>query len=201
MNKRTILPINPGCQNKSIKNIQISNLLLRKKFTCNLNKCKGMCCVEGDGGPPIQKEEIKKIEHVIPQILKYYGEKDKKLLTGGKWFRRSLLGKLSIVDHYSESGCIFVKKRSADGINYCLLHAQALANSLPVSTYKPRWCHLFPIIYQSFPELKLSFSEREECISKGEQSAIWNCKEALTEYFGSDFFAQLDKIISLKYSP
>ena len=35
------------------------------KFCCDLSKCKGCCCVEGDAGAPLLKEEIKKIEKVV----------------------------------------------------------------------------------------------------------------------------------------
>ena len=39
----------------------ISNELFEKKFVCDLQKCKGACCVEGDSGAPLTKEEVNRI--------------------------------------------------------------------------------------------------------------------------------------------
>ncbi|MCF6185569.1 MAG: DUF3109 family protein, partial [Bacteroidales bacterium] len=40
-----------------IKNTLISDDLVEKKFVCNLNACKGICCVEGDSGAPLEEDE------------------------------------------------------------------------------------------------------------------------------------------------
>ena len=37
----------------------ISDDIKDRHFCCNIEKCKGMCCVEGDFGAPITKEEKK----------------------------------------------------------------------------------------------------------------------------------------------
>ena len=39
----------------------ISDELFEKKFVCDLQKCKGGCCVEGDSGAPLKSKEIKEI--------------------------------------------------------------------------------------------------------------------------------------------
>jgi len=52
----------------AIKNTLVSDELLQRKFVCNLQACKGACCVEGDGGAPLTKEEIQIIEENLPQI-------------------------------------------------------------------------------------------------------------------------------------
>lgn len=44
-----------------IENILVSQEILEKKFMCDLKSCKGSCCVEGNAGAPLEKEEIKKI--------------------------------------------------------------------------------------------------------------------------------------------
>ena len=40
----------------------ISLDLFDKKFVCDLSACKGACCVKGDSGAPLEKEEILKLE-------------------------------------------------------------------------------------------------------------------------------------------
>src|SRR5690606_8976935 len=52
----------------------ISEVLLEKKFVCNLNTCKGACCVEGDAGAPLEEDELKKLEEVYPIVKDYLSE-------------------------------------------------------------------------------------------------------------------------------
>lgn len=42
--------------------------ILEKHFLCDLMKCKGACCVEGDSGAPLTKEEAQIIEKIYPVI-------------------------------------------------------------------------------------------------------------------------------------
>lgn len=47
-----------------IENTIISEDLLVKQFVCNLEKCKGACCVEGESGAPLEQHEIEIMEKV-----------------------------------------------------------------------------------------------------------------------------------------
>ncbi len=58
----------------------VSRDLLDKKFVCDLKKCKGICCVEGDSGAPIEKEEIQKLEKDIEKIFPYLREEGRKVI-------------------------------------------------------------------------------------------------------------------------
>ena len=53
-----------------IKNILVSKEVLEKKFVCDLNSCKGACCVEGESGAPLEKEEILKIKTAFKKVKK-----------------------------------------------------------------------------------------------------------------------------------
>lgn len=39
-----------------------SDDLYKVCFVCNLEACKGACCVEGDAGAPLEEDEISEIE-------------------------------------------------------------------------------------------------------------------------------------------
>ena len=43
-----------------IGDVVVSFDVLREKFICNLDACKGACCVEGDAGAPVELDEIEK---------------------------------------------------------------------------------------------------------------------------------------------
>lgn len=49
----------------------VSDDIRDKEFVCNLEKCKGACCVEGDFGAPLSKEEIPILDEIYPKIKKY----------------------------------------------------------------------------------------------------------------------------------
>ena len=45
-----------------IDDILISDEIIQDEFVCDLSSCKGGCCVDGDAGAPLEKEELKKIK-------------------------------------------------------------------------------------------------------------------------------------------
>lgn len=54
-----------------IDDVQISEELVTEQFVCDLDKCKGGCCVDGDCGAPLTKEETTILADIYPQIKKY----------------------------------------------------------------------------------------------------------------------------------
>ena len=51
-----------------INDILISDEIIQEEFICNLQKCKGGCCVDGDAGAPLAKNELKQIKEVYKII-------------------------------------------------------------------------------------------------------------------------------------
>ncbi len=49
----------------------VSEDIFSEEFVCNLSKCKGICCVEGDAGAPLDKNETEILENIFPKIKKY----------------------------------------------------------------------------------------------------------------------------------
>lgn len=54
-----------------VENIYISDDILENYFVCDLIKCKGACCVEGESGAPLEKEELQQIEEVFEKVKPY----------------------------------------------------------------------------------------------------------------------------------
>ena len=52
----------------------VSTELFERKFVCDLQSCKGACCIEGDSGAPLQLEEIDLIEDNLEEILPFLRE-------------------------------------------------------------------------------------------------------------------------------
>lgn len=51
-----------------IQDTIVSLDVITKEFCCDLKKCHGACCVEGDAGAPVTPEEITQIEELLPVI-------------------------------------------------------------------------------------------------------------------------------------
>jgi hypothetical protein len=51
--------------------VLVSDDVRDKEFVCNLEKCKGACCVEGDFGAPLLEEELAILEEIYPKVKPY----------------------------------------------------------------------------------------------------------------------------------
>ena len=60
-------------KNKYLPIIQIGNVLVSpelftERFCCDLDVCKGACCIEGDAGAPVTPDEIAGIEDALGTV-------------------------------------------------------------------------------------------------------------------------------------
>ena len=46
----------------------VSEDIIEKDFVCNLSACKGACCVDGEAGAPLDKEEAEILEEIYPKV-------------------------------------------------------------------------------------------------------------------------------------
>lgn len=57
-----------------VDNVILSDDIAENAFVCDLSRCKGACCVEGDLGAPLEKEELTQLEAALPQVKPYLSE-------------------------------------------------------------------------------------------------------------------------------
>ena len=51
-----------------IQNTIVTLDLAEEFFCCDLEKCLGACCIEGDAGAPVTIDEVAKIEEALPVV-------------------------------------------------------------------------------------------------------------------------------------
>ncbi len=51
-----------------IKDTLVSLDLADQYFCCDINACKGECCIEGDAGAPLKPEELPLLEKALPVV-------------------------------------------------------------------------------------------------------------------------------------
>lgn len=52
-----------------IQNTLVSLDLAERFFCCDLDKCLGQCCIEGDAGAPITMQEREMLERITPHLM------------------------------------------------------------------------------------------------------------------------------------
>ena len=57
-----------------IDNKQVSDDVIEAQFVCDLAKCKGGCCEDGDAGAPLDKEELNIIKNLYEKIKPYLSQ-------------------------------------------------------------------------------------------------------------------------------
>ena len=58
----------------------ISEDVLEKKFACDVFACKGACCIEGDAGAPLDRDEVDTIKQNLEKIKPEMDEEGLELL-------------------------------------------------------------------------------------------------------------------------
>ena len=72
----------------AIEDTLVSEEVLEKKFVCDLNACKGGCCVKGDYGAPLEDEELPVLEKISTKSGRQGIGPGRKLLAGHSKPRR-----------------------------------------------------------------------------------------------------------------
>lgn len=129
------------CSMIAIENALISDLVVSEQFLCDLHKCKGACCVDGDAGAPLERKELKQIDEVFDAVLPYLNKESvDEINRQGRYFYDKEFG--WVTPTINSKICVYgiVDK---DGIVKCGIE-QAF-NDGKVNWKKPISCHLFPI--------------------------------------------------------
>ncbi len=127
-----------------IDNTLISFDIFERKFCCDLSKCKGICCVEGESGAPLRTEEISEIEKALPAIWDDLSLTARALINKQGVSYKDIDGDdvTSIVDG---KDCVFTCY-DEKGTCYCALEKAWRAGK--TSFMKPLSCHLYPVRLQ-----------------------------------------------------
>ena len=174
----------------------ISREIFQKKFICDLNSCKGSCCVEGDSGAPLLKSEIKELEKVYPLVKQYMTEEGKNVIDNTGVYVIDQEGDLTtpLIDNKQ---CAFVFEDN--GISKCSIEKAYAENK--INFKKPISCHLYPIRITSYKKFDaINYEANEICSSAcklGQEmqvSVFKFLKEPLIRKYGKDFYNELEEV-------
>jgi len=175
----------------------VSTDLFSEKFVCDLGKCKGACCVKGNGGAPLTEKEVKLIEDNLEQIKPFMSEKGIQTIKdeGVYYLDEEDAPATKLID---KKECCFVY---FDNSNTAKCSIETAYKSGEIDFNKPQSCHLYPIRIKEFTEFTaLNYEEWDICApacSLGQSLKVPVYKflqEPITRVFGSSFFDELSKI-------
>jgi hypothetical protein len=182
----------------AIDNILISDEVVSEQFVCDLNKCKGGCCEDGDTGAPLTNEELEYLRDFVELIKPYITREGIEVLEKEGlykydaefgWVTPTIGGRMCAYGF-----------RDANGIIKCGIEQAYLDKK--ISWKKPISCHLFPIkITKSKKRLQeyVNYEPREDLCKAacklGKQLKVpvyVFLKEALIRKYGPGFYATLE---------
>lgn len=119
----------------------VSTDLVDSHFVCDLSKCKGACCVEGDSGAPLEEPELAAIEQAFPKIKDRLSEKALAAIEKQGLYLTDSDGDLvtPLVDGNRE--CVYTVFEN--GVAYCAFEKAHAEGLIPFR--KPVSCHLYPV--------------------------------------------------------
>ncbi|MBS1639585.1 MAG: DUF3109 family protein [Bacteroidetes bacterium] len=183
----------------SIDNTLISNEVIEEQFVCDLSKCKGACCEDGDAGAPLSTEEL-------DLVLKYY-ETVKPYMTDEGIKETEKQGKYVYDKEFGwvtptiNGGICAYGYRDSKGVILCAF--EQAYNEGKTQWKKPISCHLFPIKISKSKQTKdlefVNYEPREDLCKaacslgkKLKMPAYVFLKEALIRKYGEAFYETLE---------
>ena len=175
----------------------ISLDVFEKHFVCDLNACKGACCIEGDSGAPLLDEEEEILNEIYEKVKPYMKKEGITEVENQGVAIYDSEGDLT-TPLINNCECAFVVEEN--GINLCSIEKAYLDSKIDFN--KPISCHLFPIRIKEYRDFDaINYEEIKickpacECGSKLEVPIYAFLKEPLIRKYGEMWYEEL-----LKYS-
>ncbi len=181
-----------------IGTILISDDVTDKHFICDLEKCKGACCVEGDAGAPLSSEEVLLLSHIIDKIKPFLRKEGVDAIEQQGVYT---------IDYENETVTPLIQGKECayvvfeNGIARCGI--EKAYSSGAIAFRKPVSCHLYPVrikkheqfIAVNYDIWKICDPARE----KGEKEKLSVrefVKDALIRQFGITWYQNLQSAVS-----
>lgn len=187
-----------------IGGVLISSDILTERFCCDYEKCKGICCVEGDAGAPVKMEEVASLEEALDTVWPELPASSQSVIDRQGVVYTDKEGDL-VTSIVRGRECVFAKEEN--GCWLCMLEKaarqKAAANSqcsiLNAQFIKPISCALYPIREKTFNNglVGLNYNRWEVCrdaVLKGKAMDVrvyQFLKEPLIRRFGEAWYEEL----------
>ena len=179
-----------------LDNTLISEELLEEHFCCDLNACKGACCVAGEAGAPLEKEEVSILENLYPKIAPFLNDAGRKAIHQHGTSIVASDGSLEtpLVDGKECAYTTF----DSQGVAHCGIEQAHQAGE--IDWQKPISCHLYPVRVQHYSAFTaVNYHRWQIChaacdLGQKNKIPIYQfVKNALVRKFGQEWFDALEQ--------
>lgn len=177
-----------------IKDTLVSLDLAERYFCCDLDACHGACCIEGDAGAPITRQEYERLSEVVPIVA------DDLTPAGRREISESGVG---YIDCEGDLVTTIVGGRECAFCTYapggmCLCAIEKAYREGRTDFRKPQSCHLYPVRIKRYPTFtavnyhRWKICKPAEALGRKLGIRLYEfLKEPLTEAFGSEWYDEL----------
>lgn len=181
----------------AIDNSLVSEDLLDKHFVCDLSKCKGACCVEGDAGAPLEDKEVEKLEEIFEDIKPYLREEGILAILQNGTSVQDPSDNEWVTPLVNNSECAYVVFEN--GITKCGIEK---AWKDGISDFrKPVSCHLYPIRITSYKSYDaVNYDKWDICapacdLGKELKVPVYQfAKDSLIRKYGENWYKDLEEV-------
>lgn len=173
----------------------VSTDILSECFACDLGKCKGICCVEGDAGAPLEIDEVDILEEEYPNYAPYMTAEGRAEVERQGFMVVDSDGDYTtpLVDN---AACAYAFEE--DGVTFCAIERAYREGKC--SFLKPISCHLYPIRVKQFRNGSYGLnyhrwaicSSARECGKKLGVPVYKALREPIVRRFGEEFYRSLE---------
>lgn len=184
--------------------IQVGDVLLSpdiitEYFCCDLDVCKGACCVEGDAGAPVTLDEVAEIEDVLDEVWGEMSASAQSVVDRQGVAYADREGDL-VTSIVSGKDCVF----TCYDKGCCLCALEKVWRSGRTSFVKPISCALYPIREKNLGMnlIGLNYHKWDICECGREKGRALQIpiykflREPLIRRFGRQWYAELETIVA-----
>ena len=175
--------------------------VIEQYFCCDLDDCKGACCIEGDAGAPITKEEEESIKEALPAVIDQLPKEAIDVINQQGVSYVDEEGDL-VTSIIGNKDCVFC---TYDKKGVCLCALEIGYNSGKCAFKKPVSCHLYPVRLTEYPTFTaVNYDERKICrgavkLGKEKGIRVYQFLEGpLVRHFGKEWYEEL-KLVAEEY--
>lgn len=178
----------------------VSDDVIQEQFICNLDKCKGACCWEGDSGAPLEREELTILRQIYPQVRPFLTQEGQAVIDNEGPYVKDLRDGSYGTSLIDNGPCAFMTK-DALGIAQCGIEQAWRAGA--IAFRKPISCHLYPIrvLKNEIPGFEaLNYDRWEICsaacaLGAEHQVPVYRfLKDAIIRKYGEEFYEELNAV-------
>ena len=175
----------------------VSTQIFERQFVCDLTACKGACCIEGNGGAPVTKEEVDIMQVNLDKIRPYMRPEGIAAIEAhGVVYEDEDFEPATTLVNGKE--CAFVY---FDQTNTAKCAIEKAHREGQIDFIKPISCHLYPIRTKQFNEYTALNYEKWDicepacaCGEKLDVPVYRFLKEPLIRAFGPEFYKELEVV-------